>query len=77
MLLAPVEDAAYTEALMLWRHAQAEVDRFQADVDDAIDQRRTLDRQRRDRASAAIEQLALLPAERMPLALAPELTHAV
>ena len=67
--LALADDPAYCAALAAFREAQAEVDRVQADVDDAIDQRRKLDRQSRDRASAALEALALLPAERVPLAL--------
>ncbi len=69
LTLALVEDQDYTEALQRLRQAQAEVDRLQAEVDDMIDERRTLDRASRDRASAAIEALALLPAERMPLTL--------
>lgn len=69
MTLALADDPAYCAALAALREAQAEVDRMQADVDDAIDQRRKLDRQSRDRASAALEALALLPAERVPLAL--------
>lgn len=76
LTLALAEDATYTESLMWFRNAQAEVDRLQAEVDDAIDQRRKLDRASRDRASAAIEQLALLSNERVPLSLAADLTHA-
>ncbi|HEY0607768.1 MAG TPA: hypothetical protein VGD58_32940 [Herpetosiphonaceae bacterium] len=67
--LALANDPAYCAALAALREAQAEVDRMQADVDDAIDQRRKLDRQSRDRASAALEALALLPPDRVPLAL--------
>ncbi len=76
LTLALAEDVTYTESFMWFRNAQAEVDRLQAEVDDAIDQRRTLDRASRDRASAAIEQLALLSNERVPLSLAADLTHA-
>jgi hypothetical protein len=76
LVLALAEDATYTESLMWLRHAQAEVDRLQAEVDDLIDERRKLDRASRDRASAAIEQLALMSQERVPLSLAPDLTHA-
>lgn len=76
LTIALTNDATYTESLMWVRNAQAEVDRLQAEVDDLIDQRRKLDRASRDRASAAIEQLALLSAERVPLSLAAELTHA-
>lgn len=76
LTLALAQDAAYTESLTVLRQAQAAVDRWQADVDDAIDQRRTLDRESRDRASAAIAQLALLSNERMPISLAADLTHA-
>ena len=74
--LALADDPAYCAALAAFREAQAEVDRVQADVDDAIDQRRKFDRASRDRASAAIEALALLPAERVPLSLAADLTRA-
>ena len=69
VMLALADEPAYCAALAAFREAQAEVDRVQADVDDAIDQRRKLDRASRDRASAAIEALALLPAERVPPAL--------
>ena len=75
LTLALAEDHAYTEGLTLLRQAQADVDRLQADVDDAIDQRRKLDRASRDRASAAIETLALLPAERVPLSLVEDTTR--
>ncbi len=75
LTLALAEDHAHAEALTLLRQAQAEVDRLQAEVDDAIDERRTLDRASRDRASAAIEQLALLSNERMPLSLAGDIAH--
>lgn len=67
--LALADDPTYCAALAAFREAQAEVDRVQAEVDDAIDRRRKLDRQSRDRASAAIEALALLSAERVPLTL--------
>ena len=76
LTLALANDAPYTESLMWVRHAQAEVDRLQAEVDDLIDQRRKLDRDSRDRASAAIEQLALLNQERVPLSLAAEIATA-
>ncbi len=69
LTLALAQDRDHAAALTLLRQAQAEADRLQAEVDDAIDQRRKLDRASRDRASAAIETLALLPAERAPLAL--------
>jgi hypothetical protein len=67
--LALADDPTYCAALAAFREGQAEVDRMQAEVDDAIDQRRKLDRVSRDRASAAIEALALLPNERVPLTL--------
>jgi hypothetical protein len=76
LTLALFEDHDYTESLMWLRAAQAEVDRLQAEIDDLIDQRRTLDRESRDRASAAIEQLALLSDARVPLSLVGELPHA-
>jgi hypothetical protein len=76
LTLALAEDSAYTESLRVLRQAQAAADRWQAEVDDAIDQRRTLDRASRDRASAAIEQLALLSNERVPLSMAAEIAHA-
>ena len=76
LTLALAQDTAYRESLTVLRQAQATVDRLQAEVDDAIDQRRKLDRDSRDRASDAIAQLALLSAERVPLSLAAELTHA-
>jgi hypothetical protein len=75
LTLALAQDSDHAAALTLLRQAQAEVDRLQAEVDDAIDQRRKLDRASRDRASAAIETLALLPTERVPLALVADTTR--
>ena len=76
LTIALAEDAAYTESLTVLRQAQAKVDRLQAEVDDTIDQRRTLDRASRDRASAAIEQLALMNQERVPLRMAADIATA-
>ena len=52
------QDGDYIRMLASLREAQATVDRLQATLDDAIDQRRADDRRSRDRLSAALEHLA-------------------
>ena len=56
--LAVEEDVVCQQTAANLRHWQAEVDRLQAEVDDEIDGRRSLDRASRDRLSTALEALA-------------------
>ena len=58
LLLALQQDSDYIRMLAILREAQATVDRLQATLDDAIDQRRADDRRSRDRLSAALEHIA-------------------
>ena len=62
--LAVEEDPTCGHALAELRHWQAEVDRLQAELDDEIDGRRSLDRASRDRLSTALEALAIHAEER-------------
>ena len=67
LTLAVQQDSDYIRALAVVREAQAAVDRLQANVDDAIDRRRSEERRSRDRLSAALEGLGAAksdPAER-------------
>ncbi len=58
------DDAACQRTQAELRHAQADVDRLQAEVDDEIDLRRMLDRASRDRLSTALEAVSVHAEER-------------
>ncbi len=62
--LAVEDDPTCQQTAATLRTAQAEVDRLQADLDDEIDARRSLDRATRDRLSTALEALAIHAGER-------------
>jgi uncharacterized membrane protein len=55
--LALKDDPVYLGIRHVVRHWQAEVDRLQAQLDDEIDIRRSLDRATRDRLAAALEAI--------------------
>ncbi len=59
LLLALENEREYLDAREYFRRCQSDVDILQAQLDDQIDERRKLDRQSRDRLSAALEALAL------------------
>jgi len=58
------DDAACQRTQAELRHAQADVDRLQAEVEDEIDLRRTQDRASRDRLSTALEAVSVHAEER-------------
>jgi hypothetical protein len=62
--LALEDNPAYLGIRHTLRHWQAEVDRLQAQLDDDIDARRSLDRASRDRLSTALEAVSAHVAER-------------
>ncbi len=55
--LALKDDPVYLGIRHVVRHWQAEVDRLQAQLDDEIDIRRSLDRASRDRLATALEAI--------------------